>query len=107
MPTTYTDYISKVQDDVLDQIKEAQDVSLKSFASLREMSASYPTMPAMPKLDGFPTPSEVIEQSFEFAEKFLELRKAYTLKVVDLIETAQKQFADAARTTAKTAKHNN
>ena len=91
MPT-YTEYIEKVQEDVLNQIKEAQDASLKSFA-------------AMPKFEGFPTPSEVIEQTFDFAEKFLELRKAYTLKVADLIETAQKQFVEAARP-SKSAKHN-
>jgi hypothetical protein len=106
MPTTYVDYLSKVQEDVLDQIKEAQEVSLKSFASLREQFAAYPGMPATTKFEGFPTPAEVIEQSFDFAEKFLEMRKAYTLKVAELIETAQKQFVDAARTTAKTAKHN-
>ncbi|MBV8172618.1 MAG: hypothetical protein JO219_11880 [Candidatus Eremiobacteraeota bacterium] len=106
MTKTYTDYIAKVQDDVLAQIKEAQDVSLKSFASFRELSATYPTMPAMPKLEGFPTPAEVIEQSFDFAEKFLELRKAYALKVAALAETAQKHFADAARTTVKASKNN-
>ena len=105
MPT-YTEYIEKVQEDVLNQIKEAQDASLKSFASLREMAASYPTsVPAMPKFEGFPTPVEVIEQTFDFAEKFLELRKAYTLKVAELVETAQKQFVEAARP-SKAAKHN-
>ncbi|MBV8082684.1 MAG: hypothetical protein JO293_07300 [Candidatus Eremiobacteraeota bacterium] len=105
MPT-YTEYIEKVQEDVLNQIKEAQDASLKSFASLREMAGSYPTsVSAMPKFEGFPTPSEVIEQTFDFAEKFLELRKAYTLKVAELVETAQKQFVEAARP-SKAAKHN-
>jgi hypothetical protein len=107
MPT-YTEYFNKVQEDVLTQIKEAQDASLKSMTSLRELAASYPTtVPAMPKFEGFPTPSEVIEQSFEFAEKFLEIRKAYTLKVAELIETAQKQAMDATRPTVKAGKHNN
>ena len=105
--TTYADYLTKIQDDVLDTIKEAQDASLKSFASLRELGASYPTtVPAMPKIDGFPTASELIKQSFDFAEKFLEVRKEYTLKVAELIETAQKQVVDAARATAKPSKHN-
>lgn len=108
MTTTYADYLTKIQEDVLDTIKEAQDASLKSFASLRELSANYPTtVPAMPKIDGFPTPVELIKQSFEFAEKFLEVRKEYTLKVAELIETAQKQVVDAARATAKQGKHNN
>jgi hypothetical protein len=108
MATTYADYLTKIQDDVLDTIKEAQDASLKSFASLREMSANYPaSVPAMPKIDGFPTPSELIKQSFEFTEKFLEVRKAYTLKVAELIEATQKQVIDAARASAKPGKHNN
>ena len=90
MPT-YTEYFNKLQEDVLSQIKEAQDASLKGFA-------------AMPKFEGFPTPSEVIEQTFDFAEKFLEMRKAYTLKVAELIENAQKQFVESARPSK--ARHN-
>lgn len=107
MPT-YTEYFTKVQEDVLNQIKEAQDASLKSMTSLREMAASYPTtLPTMPKLEDFPTPAEAIKQSFEFAEKFLEIRKAYTLKLAQMIETAQKQAVDASRTTVKAGKRNN
>jgi phage-related tail protein len=107
MPT-YTEYLEKVQEDVLTQIKEAQDASLKSMESMREIAANYQTtVPALPKFEGFPTPSQVIAQSFEFAEKFLDIRKAYTLKVAELIETAQKQAVDATRNAAKTAKHNN
>jgi hypothetical protein len=108
MTTTYADYLTKIQEDVLDTIKEAQDASLKSFASLRELGANYPTtVPAMPKIDGFPTASELIKQSFDFTEKFLEVRKEYTLKVAELIENAQKQVIDAARATSKPSKHNN
>ena len=106
--TTYADYLTKIQDDVLETIKDAQDASLKSFASMREFGMSYPTtVPAMPKFDGFPTAAELIKQSFDFAEKFLEVRKEYTLKVAELIETAQKQAMEAARATVKTAKNNN
>jgi hypothetical protein len=110
MPT-YTEQLTKVQEDVLNTIKEAQDASLKSMHAFREIAASYPTtvptLPAMPKLEGFPTAHEVIEQSFEFARKFWELRKDYTLKVAELIETASKQAADASVRASKSGKHNN
>jgi hypothetical protein len=105
---TYTEYLTKVQDDVLTSIKEAQDASLKSMISFREIAANYPTsVQTLPKFEGFPTPAEVIQQSFDFAEKFLEMRKDYTLKVAELIETAQKQAVDATARGAKAAKHNN
>lgn len=103
--TTYTEYLTKVQEDVLSQIKEAQDASLKGFVSLREIAGSYPaTFPTLPKFEGYPTPTEIIEQSFDFAEKLIELRKDYTLKVAEMIENAQKQTAEA---TARAKKHNN
>ena len=94
--TTYADYLTKIQEDVLETIKDAQEASLKSFA-----------VPAFPKVEGFPTAAELIKQSFDFAEKFLEVRKEYTLKVAEMIEAAQKQAVDAARATIKAGKHNN
>ena len=105
--TSYADYLTKVQEDVLDTIKEAQDASLKSFASLRELAVNYPAAPMAPKFDGFPTAAELIKQSFDFAERFLEVRKEYTLKVAELIEAAQKQAVEAARATTKPSKHSN
>jgi hypothetical protein len=100
---TYTEYLNKIQEDVLTSIKEAQDASLKSLSSFGEIAAKYPaTAPAMPKFEGFPTPAEVIEQSFDFAQKFIDLRKEYTLKVAEMIASAQA----TVEPTRKSGKHN-
>jgi len=104
---TYTQYLEKVQEDVLEGIKENQDATLKSIESFRELAAAYPTtVPAFPKLEGYPSATELIEKSFEFTHKLLDLRKDYAIKFAEIVEAAQKQVLDATVRHPKTSKQN-
>ena len=44
-----------------------------------------------------PTPTQLVELSFGFASQFLELRKAYTLKVAEMIAEASKTAETAVK----------
>jgi hypothetical protein len=104
---TYTQYLEKVQEDVLEGIKESQETTLKNIASFRELAVAYPTtLPAFPKLEGYPNATELIEKSFEFTHKLIDLRKDYAIKFAEIVETAQKQVLDATVRQTKSAKHN-
>ena len=104
---TYTQYLEKVQEDVLEGIKESQDATLKSIETIRELAASYPTTaPAFPKLEGYPSASEWVEKSFEFTHKLIDLRKEYAIKFAEIVEAAQKQVLDATTRHPKSGKHN-
>lgn len=104
---TYTQYLEKVQEDVLEGIKESQDATLKNIASMRELAATYPTtLPAFTKLEGYPSATELIEKSFEFTHKLIDLRKDYAIKFAEIVEAAQKQVFDATVRQPKSGKHN-
>src|SRR5215470_3062223 len=104
---TYTQYLEKVQEDVLEGIKESQEATLKSIETFRELAAAYPTtVPAFPKLEGYPSATEFVERSFEFTHKLIDLRKEYAIKFAEIVEAAQKQMIDATTRHTKSGKHN-
>lgn len=85
MPVDFIESLTRFQEESLAAIKQAQDANLAAFSSLTEIaSKSTAAMPNFPKFEGMPNPAQVIESTFGFAEKFLELRKEYALKIAEL-----------------------
>ncbi len=85
MPVDFIESLTKFQEESLATIKQAQDANLAAFSSLTEIATkSAASLPTFPKFEGIPNPSAVIESTFGFAEKFLELRKDYALKIAEL-----------------------
>ncbi|MGB8965009.1 MAG: hypothetical protein WCB99_05170 [Candidatus Cybelea sp.] len=92
MSVNFTQYISKLQDEGLAAIKQSQDASLKAMASFRELGKEFAEKPGtVPVLENIPTPTQLVELSFGFASQLLELRKAFTLKVAEMVVESQKQ----------------
>jgi hypothetical protein len=100
---TYTEFISKVQDDVLTAVKQVQDASLAGFHTVRETAAGYmPGKAPVTGIESMPNPTQVIENAFGFTSQILELQKQYALKVAESMAKAAKE--DKIEITHKAAK---
>lgn len=103
MSINYADYIAKLQEQGLAAIKQAQDASLATFATYRELASQLPTNLQAPTVSELASPVKAIELSFDFASKFLELRKQYALNVAEMLVSAQKAAADVTVRATKAA----
>lgn len=92
MSINVAEYFTKMQNEGLATIKQAQDQNLAAIGKLREFATEFAEKPGtIPTLENLPTPTQLVEMSFGFASQILELRKAYTLKIADLLVETQKQ----------------
>jgi hypothetical protein len=92
MAVNVSEYMSKFQQESLAALKETQDASLKAMTSFREFGKEFNEKPgSMPAFENLPTPTQFVEMSFGFATQLLELRKAFALRVAEMIAEAQKQ----------------
>jgi hypothetical protein len=92
MAVNVAEYMSKFQDESLAAIKETQDASLKAMTSFREFGKEFNEKPGtMPAFENLPTPVQFVEMSFGFVNQMLELRKAYALRIAEMMVETQKQ----------------
>jgi hypothetical protein len=81
MSTVTTDYnalVAAAEKAAVTSIKQAQDVSL------RAAKVAVGLIPDAGAATGFPTPREIVENSFAFANEVLTLQKAYALELADI-----------------------
>jgi hypothetical protein len=98
MSTDFTKYVNKFQADTLEAVKQAQDANLAAFEQARELFSQVAKIDKLPTIADLPSPTKFVELSFDYANKFLELRKQYALQVAELFTEATKSVTDAART---------
>jgi hypothetical protein len=92
MTVNVTEYMNKFQEEGLAAIKQTQDASLKAMNSFHEFTKEFSENPGqLPEFKNVPTPTQLVELSFGFASQLLEMRKAYTLKIAEMISDTQKQ----------------
>jgi hypothetical protein len=92
MAVNVSDYMTKFQEESLAALKETQDASLKAMNSFRQFGKEFSEKPGtMPAFENLPSPTQFVEMSFGFATQLLELRKAFALRVAEMIAEAQKQ----------------
>lgn len=92
MTLNVTEYVAKAQQESLATIKQTQDLSLAALEKFRALGKELSDKPGtMPTFENFPTPAQFVEMSFGFAAQMLELRKAYALKVADMLAETQQQ----------------
>jgi hypothetical protein len=100
MSVNVSQFITKIQEDGLNTLKQTQDASLAAMGEFRKFATEMSDKPGtMPTFENIPTPTQLVELSFGFAGQFLELRKAYTLKVAELITETSKQAEAAVKQT--------
>jgi hypothetical protein len=92
MAVNVSEYMNKFQEEGLAAIKETQDASLKAISSFREFTKELSEKPGtLPAFENIPTPTQLVELSFGFASQMLELRKAFTLRIAEMLVETQKQ----------------
>jgi len=103
MSVNVVEYFNKLQEEGLKTLKQSQDASLAAFNEFASFSKELQEMPGTtPTTENLPTPTQLVELSFNFASQVLELRKAYTLKIAEMLVETQKQ----AEATVKAAAQN-
>ncbi len=90
----YTQFMTKMQEEVLKNVKQAQDASLAAMASMRDMANDQGENGERTFANGFATPAAVIENAFGFASMLMRLQKDYALKVAETMVGAQKAATD-------------
>jgi hypothetical protein len=92
MAVNVSEYMNKFQQDGLAAIKQTQDASINAMNSFREFTKEMSEQPGkMPSFENVPTPTQLVELSFGFASQLLELRKAFTLRIAEMLVDTQKQ----------------
>ena len=92
MSVNVVEYMTKLQDEGLEAIKQTQEASLAWMNSWREFTKEFSEKPGtMPNFENIPNPTQFVELSFGFANRWLELRKAFTLKVAEMVSETQEQ----------------
>ena len=92
MTVNVNEYMNKFQEEGLKAIKQTQDASLQAMTSFREFTKEFAEKPGtMPTLENMPSPTQLVEMSFGFASQILEMRKAFTLKIAEMLVETQKQ----------------
>lgn len=99
----YTDFAEKMQSEFLASLKQAQELNLNTLSAVSELMAKMPVGKA--DLRSVPTPAEAVERSFAFADRVLETRKEFALKLAELATESQKHFADTLNRFAEISKN--
>jgi hypothetical protein len=88
MPATLTDYTQQAQEQTLKLIRDSQEgmvEAVRAWASaIEKVTPAVPELPALPLADELPSPKEIVETSFGFAEQLLEAQR----QVVGHVQTA-------------------
>jgi hypothetical protein len=100
MSNDFTTYVTQFQEETLKAVKQGQDANVAAFQQARELFSEMANIDKLPTLENFPTPTKMVELSFDYASKLLDLRKQYSLAVAELFTSAQK---DATQATVRAA----
>lgn len=78
--SNYVKLAAAAGDQYLTALAESQELFLKSVAAVRTPAPPVAVPPAVAGV--FPTPQEVAEASFQFAQKLLKQQKEFTEKLL-------------------------
>jgi hypothetical protein len=77
--------ISTVEDQVVDGIKQAQDLSLKVTRTVVDAVAGYVPEFDRPFADRIPTAAQLVDNAFDFVGELLKVNRAYAHQVIDAL----------------------
>ena len=84
MPTTVNDYAQTAQEQTLKTVLQGQQAIIEGVrAWAKAVEKSIPETPAIPYADGLPTPQEIVQNGFEFAEQLLKTQRQFAEGVLD------------------------
>jgi hypothetical protein len=78
MSTTATEFVQTAQEQTLKSIRQTQQVVIEAVRTwATAVEKTMPETPALPFSDELPTPKEIVQTSFEFAEKLLKTQREF------------------------------
>src|SRR5258708_1966875 len=81
---TATEMVSAWEDQVLETVRQSQDAVVKPVRLWAEASKNLiPELPSLPFSDQIPTPAELVERYFQYADKLLGAQKEYIGAVLE------------------------
>ncbi len=93
MADTYVDLISKLQQQGLNALKQAQEAHLAALSTARDIATQLATTP-IPTPDTIPSVSKLTELSSDFATQLLEQQKAYADKLATFFDATRKDVTE-------------
>jgi hypothetical protein len=88
MPTKTSDPTAVFTDAVLAGVKQSQELAFSGISLWIDFAGKAFTLPeldSLPFVDQLPSPKDVVESSFGFAEELLGTQKDFAIKVVDAV----------------------
>ena len=103
---TYTETLSKLQEQTLEALKQAQATQVAALTTIGELVSTVPTFRPAAGLDALPTFTELVDLNAAFTRNVLEQQAAYAAQLASIFTATQKTVAgtiDAAvaQTTSK------
>ena len=81
-----TDESKRLQDQVLDAIKQSQDAALQAVSawseSVAQLAPALPDIPTLPIADALPDAGELSDQFFEFAQQLLSSQQKFVEQLI-------------------------
>jgi predicted component of type VI protein secretion system len=78
MSTTATEFVQTAQEQTIKSIRQTQQVVIEAVRTwATAVEKTMPESPALPFADELPSPKEIVQTSFEFAEKLLKTQREF------------------------------
>jgi hypothetical protein len=88
MPSKTADPTTVFTDAFIAGVKQTQELAFSGLTAWVELAGKGFTMPeleTLPFVDALPSPKELIETSFAFAEELLATQKDFTIKLIGAV----------------------
>lgn len=84
--------ITDVQDRVLDAVRTSQDAVVDAVKTVAD---KLPSWSELPYADQLPSPGEVVDRAFGYAEQVVETQREFAKKLVDALKLDGKPATSA------------
>ena len=95
MAQTYVDLVSKLQEQGISALKQAQAAHLAALSTARETASEFAAAP-VPSVDSIPSFSTVVELWGKFATSVLETQKNYVTSLAEIADGFRKDLTPKA-----------
>ena len=83
MPNSTMDYATEAQERALGILRQSQEAVVEAVGSwAKAVESTVPDSPAMPVPEGAPTINELVQSSFDFADKVLATQRSFTEQLI-------------------------
>jgi len=89
--STVTELTETAQEQTLAAVRQSQQFVVEAARTWAEaVEKAIPTVPTVPFAEEFPTPKQLIESSFSFAEKLLKAQREFAEQVLEAVAPVAK-----------------